>query len=135
MTAENGVVTLRSTHDFPETCRRLEVLIRTRGLTVFADLDFQRDASRHALTMSPVRLFVFGNPSSGTPLMLEKATSGLDLPLKVLVHQDGTGGVWLSYNSPQYIISRHGLPDRLLKNIAGIEGLVNKAAGPEALLG
>ena len=135
MNSRNGVITVRSVHNYPETCQRLDLLIRTRGMTMFADLDFQEEARSHRLTMSPERLFVFGNPSSGTPLMQEVAQSGLDLPLKVLVHQDGSGSVWLSYNSPRYLIDRHTLPQRFLRNIAGIEELVERAAGPSTLLG
>jgi hypothetical protein len=35
--------------------------------------------------------------------------------------------VWLSYNSPEYLQQRHGFPVDLLKNIAGIGGLIQKA--------
>jgi uncharacterized protein (DUF302 family) len=34
---------------------------------------------------------------------------GIDLPLKALSWQDGTGQVWLAYNDPDWIARRHGL--------------------------
>jgi len=36
-------------------------------------------------------------------------TIGIDLPLKALVWQDGSGTAWLSYNDPRYLAKRHDL--------------------------
>jgi len=47
--------------------------------------------------------------------------------LKALAWQDATGQVWLSYNTPEYLKDRHGLPDELVKNISGIGALIEKA--------
>jgi len=52
----------------------------------------------------------------------------IDLPLKILVWEDGQGKVWLSYNSPECLAERHGLPQDLLKNIAMVTTLAEKAA-------
>jgi uncharacterized protein (DUF302 family) len=52
---------------------------------------------------------VFGNAKGGTPLMQSVQTIGIDLPLKALVWQDGSGTTWLSYNDPRYFAKRHGL--------------------------
>ena len=52
--------------------------------------------------MRPTKLLVFGNPKAGTPLMLAAPSSAIDLPLKILVWEDGESKVWISYNSPQY---------------------------------
>jgi hypothetical protein len=38
--------------------------------------------------------------------------------------------VWLSYNSPEYLAARHGVPKEVLKNVSGLEALAAKAAGP-----
>jgi uncharacterized protein (DUF302 family) len=40
--------------------------------------------------------------------MQAKQTIGIDLPLKALVWQDASGKTWLSYNEPQWLVSRHG---------------------------
>ncbi len=45
-------------------------------------------------------MLIFGNPKGGTPLMAQKPTVGLDLPLKALVWQDSDGKTWLGYNDP-----------------------------------
>jgi uncharacterized protein (DUF302 family) len=59
--------------------------------------------------------------------MLAAPSSAIDLPLKILVWEDAQGKVWLSYNSPEYLQTRHGLPQELLQNIAVVETLATKA--------
>jgi uncharacterized protein (DUF302 family) len=125
---KDGMIQTRSTHSFAETFERLESAVASRGLAVFASIDFSGDAAKAGLAMRPTRLLVFGNPRAGTPLMVAAPTLAIDLPLKVLVSEDESG-VWLSYNSPQYLQSRHGIPEELLKNISGIAGIVESITG------
>jgi uncharacterized protein (DUF302 family) len=70
----------------------------------------------------------FGNPKAGTPLMLAAPSSAIDLPLKILVWEDGQGKVWVSYNRPDYPQRRHGFPPELVANIAVVEALAEKGA-------
>jgi uncharacterized protein (DUF302 family) len=126
--AENGVVNVASNHSVPESIDRLESLVNSKQLTVFARIDFSGDAAKAGLTMPPTQMLIFGNPKSGTPLMLAAPSVALDLPLKALAWQDSNGQVWLSYNAPEYLRDRHGVPDALLPNIAGIKALVEQAA-------
>ncbi len=77
--------------------------------------------------MRPTQLLIFGNPRGGTPLMIASPSSAIDLPLKALAWQDAQGKVWLSYNAPEYLQERHGIPTALLKNIAGPAALLRKA--------
>jgi uncharacterized protein (DUF302 family) len=44
-----------------------------------------------------------------------------------LVWEDGQRKVWVSYNSPDYLKERHGLPQELLQNIAAVETFAAKA--------
>jgi uncharacterized protein (DUF302 family) len=106
---------------------RLETILHAKGLPVLAQIDHSGDAAKAGLTMPPTKLIIFGNARSGTPLMLSAPTVAIDLPLKALSWQDADGRVWLSYNSPEYLKNRHGIPDDLLKNIAGISGICEEA--------
>jgi hypothetical protein len=36
---------------------------------------------------------------------------GIDLPLKALVWEYASGQVWLGYNDPMYLATRHGVPE------------------------
>ena len=125
LAAENGVANVASNHSVPETLDRLE---SAKGLTIFARIDFSGDAARNGLELRPTQLLVFGNPKAGTPLMVASPSVALDLPLKALAWEDTSGKVWLSYNKPEYLGARHGVPEALLQNIAGIKTLVELAA-------
>ena len=59
--------------------------------------------------MRPTDLLIFGNAKSGTPLMQQAQTIGIDLPLKALVWQDAQGATWLSYSDPADLAGRHGI--------------------------
>jgi uncharacterized protein (DUF302 family) len=60
--------------------------------------------------------------------MLAAPSIAIDLPLKILVAEDSAGKVWVSYNSPEYLKERHGLPPDLVKNMAVVATLANQAA-------
>ena len=124
---ENGVTSLRSPYSVPETLSRLESILRSKNLTVFARVDHSGEAAKAGLTMRPTQLIIFGSPKAGTPLMVASPTLAIDLPLKAWVWEDANGAVRLSYNSPDYLKRRHAIPDELLPNIAGVAALLEKA--------
>ena len=125
--SETGLVHLRSKRSVAETMAALEASVRSHGVNIVARIDHSGDASRAHLTMPPSELLIFGNPAAGTPLMVASPTVAIDLPLKALVWEDADGAVWLSYNSPGYLGTRHQLPDELLQNIAGIASICEEA--------
>jgi uncharacterized protein (DUF302 family) len=96
-------------------------------LQVFARIDHSGEAQKVGLKMPATKLLIFGSPKAGTPLMLAAPTLAIDLPLKVLVAEDDRGKVWLTYNSPEFLKERHGVPDDLIKNLAGAGALMAKA--------
>jgi uncharacterized protein (DUF302 family) len=125
--ADNGLVNVPSKYSVQETLDRLESLVKKQGLMVFARIDFSGDAEKAGLTMKQSKLLIFGNPKAGTPLMIASPSIAIDLPLKALAWEDQNGKAWLSYNKPEYLKERHGLPEELVKNISGIKELVKKA--------
>ena len=124
---DTGITRIGSPHSVPQTLERLESLLRERGITIFARIDFSGDAARAGLTMRPEQLLIFGNPKAGTPLMQSVPAAGLDLPLKALVWEDAAGHTQIAYNDPQYIIRRHGLDAALAANLAAVVPLIERA--------
>jgi uncharacterized protein (DUF302 family) len=124
-----GIVTIASHHSVDQTVDKLQELLRAKGVKLFALVDHSGEAHNAGLQMPPTKLLIFGSPKAGTPLMIAAPGIALDLPLKILVAQDATGAVWISYNSPSYLGDRHGLPPELLPNISVIEALAAIAAG------
>ena len=123
----SGIIDVLSRYTVPETLARLQSILKEKALTVFALIDHSGEAEKAGLTMRPTQLLIFGSPKGGTPLMVASPRLAIDLPLKALAWQDEHGQVWLSYNSPEYLQERHGFPADLMKNIAGIAALVQKA--------
>jgi uncharacterized protein (DUF302 family) len=80
------------------------------------------------MPIRPTKLLIFGNRKAGTPVMIASPSAAIDLPLKILVWEDTSGKVWMSYNSPGYLQERHELPDNLMQNIAVVQGLARQAA-------
>jgi uncharacterized protein (DUF302 family) len=127
-----GIERVESSRGFDETIAHFEQLLATRGMTLFAKIDFTSDAKKSGLEMPGTLLMIFGNPKGGTPVMVAAPSSALDLPLKVLISRDADGKAWFSYNTPEYLGTRHDIPTDLVKNIAGIRALVKEAALPSA---
>ncbi len=123
----NGITSQRSRHTVDETVDRLKSLLQAKGVTLFALVDHSGEAAKAGMEMRPTKLLIFGSPAAGTPVMLAAPSIAIDLPLKILVWEDGEGSVWLSWNSPEYLQRRHGLPAELVKNIGVAEGLAAKA--------
>jgi uncharacterized protein (DUF302 family) len=127
-TEDNGIINKPSNHSVDETIEKLKEILQAKGVTLFALVDHSGEAEKAGMKMPPTKLLIFGNPKAGTPLMLAAPSSAIDLPLKILVWEDGQSKVWISYNSPQYLQKRHGLPQGLLANIAVVETLAGKSA-------
>ncbi len=119
-----GVVTKDSPRGVPETVERLLGLVETKGLKVFVVVDHSGEAERVGLQLRDTKLVVFGNPKGGTPAMVAAPLAALDLPLKVLVWDDG-GQTKVSYTSPAALAARYGLSDEEAAPLAGIEPLTD----------
>jgi uncharacterized protein (DUF302 family) len=124
----DGIVSKPSSHSVDETVERVKNILRGKGITLFALIDHSGEAEKVGMKMAPTKLLIFGSPKGGTPLMLAAPSTAIDLPLKILVWQDGQGKVWVSYNSPEYLQKRHGFPQDLIKNIAVVATFAENAA-------
>jgi|ERR1700674_5132606 uncharacterized protein (DUF302 family) len=127
--ADRGMLSIGSPYSFADTLQRLLSAFEEHDIKVFAVVDQQAEAAGVGLTMPPATLIIFGNPRAGTPLMLVRPSSGLDLPLKAFISEALPGEVTVSFNTAAYIIERHSLPTELGANLARAERLVASALG------
>ena len=125
---DNGIVDVPSNHSVDETVQRLKGILESKGITLFAVIDHSGEAEKVGMKMPPTKLLIFGSPKAGTPLMLATPSIAIDLPLKILIWQDAQGKVSLSYNSPEYLMKRHGLTQDLLPSLA-VVGTLAAGAG------
>jgi uncharacterized protein (DUF302 family) len=123
-----GIQTHISQHSVDETVNRLRTLLKDKGVKLFCVVDHSGEAIAAGLQMRPTKLLIFGNPKAGTPLMLAAPSAALDLPLKILVAEQPSGEVLLSWNDADWLRHRHGFPAEMEPVIAAVEMLAKKAA-------
>ncbi len=110
--AVDGMIIKPSEYSVTETIDRLENIITEKGITVFTRVDHAAGGKKVDIPLRSTQLLIFGNPKLGTPLMQSQQTAGIDLPLKALAWEDENGQVWLGYNEPSYIASRHDITEQ-----------------------
>jgi uncharacterized protein (DUF302 family) len=123
-----GIVDIRSRYSVEETVERLSRLLQSKGVALFALVDHSGEAAKVGMKMPSTKLIIFGSPKAGTPVMLAAPTSAIDLPLKILIRENGNGEVLVSYNSLDYLEQRHAIPHELMQNLEAVKILAEKAA-------
>src|SRR6267154_128475 len=123
-----GLIDIPSNHSVDETVEKLKGILQAKGVTLFALVDHSGEAAKVGMKMRPTKLLIFGNPKGGTPVMLAAPSIAIDLPLKILIWEDEEEKVWVSYNTPEYLAERHGLPSNLAQNIGFVETLASNIA-------
>lgn len=91
--------TVTSQYSFFETETRLRDALGARNLDIFAVIDHGQGARSVEMDIGESKLFIFGNPKSGSALMSANPRFGFELPMKVLVFTDKEGRVQLSYTN------------------------------------
>jgi uncharacterized protein (DUF302 family) len=107
-----------------DTVQRLERLIADKGLKLFAVFDHSGAAAEQGLALRDTKVVVFGSPTAGTPVMEAAPLVALDLPLKVLVWDDG-GRTKLAYTAPEVLARRYELSDELEQRLVAIHALTD----------
>lgn len=105
--ASQGTMHIKSHHSVDSTVERAKRILEYHKFRVFGIIDHADNAKGAGLTLLPTKLLVFGNPKVGTVLMQKNRLIGLDLPLKLLVWEDSSGVVWISYTTPDFLEKRH----------------------------
>jgi uncharacterized protein (DUF302 family) len=128
----DGLIVLATQHTVADVLKRALSLAHSRGITIFAQIDFAADAARSNLPLRPTVLLILGNPVAGTPIIAATPATAIDLPLKLLAFEDAEGKSWVAYNDPQYLQARHGFPEGLVKNLAAIRSIAESVAANDA---
>jgi uncharacterized protein (DUF302 family) len=124
------LITKPSAHSVAVTVDRLAAAVEGAGAKVFARVDHAAGAKAVGQELRPTQMLMFGNPKLGTPALQAAQTSGLDLPLRVVVYQDKAGQVYVAYHAPAKLAEEHGVPAdaEVLKKMTGaLNKLTNKA--------
>ena len=130
--ADEGLISKKSNYSVKETLDRLAAALEKKGIKVVARINHGANAKKVDMNLRATELLIFGNPKLGTPLLNSNQTVGIDLPMKALAWEDEKGQVWLTYNDPAYITSRHGISDKdeVKNKMAGaLDKLTSAATG------
>jgi uncharacterized protein (DUF302 family) len=122
--AAEGVVTRLSPWSVDDTVARLAAVLAARGIKLFTVIDQSAEANAVGLQLRDTRLAIFGSPKAGTPVMQAVPLAALDLPLKVLVWEDGDE-TKVSYTDPTELARRYQLKDDLAERLAAVPAIVN----------
>lgn len=120
----DGVVTKVSPRSVAETVDRLVTLVSDKKMKVFGVIDHSGEAKNVGLDLRDTKVVIFGSPTVGTPVMVAAPLAALDLPLKVLVWDDGST-TNVSYTAPAALAGRYRLGQPLADRLAGIDALTD----------
>ena len=126
--ASEGMIRVKSAHSVAETADRLESILKSKGMSVFARIDHAAGAEKAGISLPPTQLLIFGNPKVGSPLMQCSPDIAIDLPQKALISEHADGSVSIAYNDPAFLKLRHATEgcDPVFDKVAG--ALANFAA-------
>ena len=126
----DGMIVVPSSHGVKDTIDKLTAVLESKGMRIMARVNHAAGAESVDLSLRPTEVLIFGNPKIGTPLMLCSQSIAIDLPQKMLAWEDESGKVWLGYNDPMYLKSRHSTEgcDAVFEKVAGALGNFAKAA-------
>jgi uncharacterized protein (DUF302 family) len=126
---EAGLVTVESAFPPSETADRLAAAAEAAGMRVFARIDHAAGAAGAGMELRPTELLLVGNPRGGTPLMQDRQTAGIDLPLRALAWEDADGRSWVTTNDAAWIAERHGLGAASVAAVAAVSAALARIVG------
>ena len=118
--AQSGLVTLPSKYSVADTTDKLEAAVKSEpDFLIFGRVDYSAIAAAQSAKVRPSQLLLFGRGRAVQILLSAAPTLAIDLPLKALVWEDGSGKVWVSHNTAEFLKDRHSVQgiDNLLKQI------------------
>jgi uncharacterized protein (DUF302 family) len=122
--AEQAVVTKLSPWSMGDTVARLTAVVAARGMKVYAVIDHSGEARNVGLDLRETKLVIFGSPMAATPVIATAPLAALDLPLRVVVWEDGYRTL-VSYPAPPVVARRYGLDGDLAAALAAIDALTS----------
>lgn len=125
----NDMIIKKSGCDVDGTIENIKKIISVKGLDLFGVIDHSEGTKKVGMTIDDSKLIIFGSPKMGTVLMHEDITTGLDLPLRILVYKDKDGVVKMAYRDGKWLALEHSIKaEKLLSNMnSALENITEKA--------
>lgn len=130
------VFTITAVGTFDEVKDRFDKAAEGMENVTLSESDQNIDGADKA-QLEKFKVFTISSPELTSTLLQQKPSLALDLPLRILVLEQG-GQTQIIYTDPKEIASRHGI-SQADPNVAKLHGfittVVNRASKPEAVLG
>jgi beta-galactosidase len=101
-----------SPHSVQATIDRVVTALEARDIELFARIDHGGAARAAGLELAAEELLIFGDPRVGTLLMQDDPSIGHELPLRLLVWDDG-GQTRIGYRPPSELADEYSVADHL----------------------
>jgi uncharacterized protein (DUF302 family) len=121
---------IKSAYSFNPTVERLTKSIESAGMTIFASIDHAAGAESVGMHMPPTVVLIYGNPRGGTPIMQTAPQTALDLPLRVLVREDGNGHTLVAFHPVAPALQQAGVPADLARHLEPAQNILVQAVKP-----
>jgi len=125
---QNAIVSKLSNHSVERTVEKLEQILLSRHVALFACVDRSGEAEKVGMLRKPARLLTFRGAASQHQVLPAGQNDALDWPVKVLVWEDGVGRVWISYTNPPGLADEPEIRGARLQKLAAIDALAMQAA-------
>lgn len=122
-----GLVLSTSSTDVASTAGAIRAELERRGVPLFGTVDHGANAKGAGLELPDEVVLIFGNPAVGTHLMQEDPTVGIELPLRILVWDDG-GTTKVGYHDPRELAQSYELGQQA-QSLAAMAGLLEALVG------
>jgi len=113
-----------------DTIAKIEKIVEAKkGLGVFTIVNHKKGADKVKMELNETKVIYFGNPKLGTKLMQRDPLTALDLPLKVLVYNDGNS-TQIVYRDPKEWSENFDLEDCKMvdKMVKALDAITTKAS-------
>lgn len=128
--AASATVQHASDHAFLPTVQRVEHAIEAAGMSILARIDHAALARGVGLEMLPTLVLLYGNPRGGTPIMIADPLAALELPLRVLIHEDPYGRVMLAFHPIKSTLMNAGIPEDLAVRLEPAQKVILEGIRP-----
>ena len=125
----NDIIIKESSCSVDKTVGNLKHILRNKGLSIFATINHKANAKMVNMKLNESKMLIFGNPKLGTALMQQDMTTGLDLPLRILVYKESDGKVKMAYRDGSWLNKKHILnaPKKVAKVNNAMDKFTSKA--------
>lgn len=117
---DEAVITKLSPWSMADTVARLSAVVAARGMEVLAIIDHSANAREVGLDLRGTKLVIFGSPSAAAAVIKAAPLAALDLPLRVVVWEDGHKTM-VSYPAPAAVARRYGLDPDLADALRSVD--------------